>query len=216
MCEAFNGIPPRNQLGLSPLPNEREYLMPHTITIAGKPFSVEPRYSEGHTLNANEASALNQTFFENLRNNFAGKAKDNGTQEDFDAYVASYQFGVRVGGGGSRDPIESEAMNMARDQIKAAIRAKGGKIADYSAESITAAAGKLLDKDPTIRELARKRVEEMQSTARAAVDDDLLSGLEAAKPAEQETETDTSGATEEAPTASSSRKPKAGSAETAA
>ena len=167
--------------------------MSHSITIAGKPYNVEARFAEGHVLTANEASALNQTFFENLRNNFAGKAKEGADQAAFDEYAASYQFGVRTGGGGSRDPIEVEAMSIARDTVKDMIRKAGKKLSDYSAAAISETAGKLLAhevKGPEIRELARKRVAEMQSAAGQSVDLDLLSGLEA-KPSE---EADASGA----------------------
>lgn len=167
--------------------------MTHTITISGKPFTVQPRYAEGHVLTANEAAALNQTFFENLRNNFAGKAKDGADQVAFDEYVQSYQFGVRTGGGGSRDPIEVEAMNLARDAVKDLIKKQGKNISDYSAKAISEAAAKLLDKDPSYRELAKRRVEELQSTAAATIDtDDLFSALEASKD-EDEGEVETSG-----------------------
>ncbi len=111
--------------------------MSHSITIAGTQFAVEPRYAEGHVLTANEASALNQTYFENLRNNFASQAKEGKGQDEFTAYAQSYQFGVRTGGGGSRDPIMTEAMNMARDSVKAAIKNAGRNVSDYSAASIT-------------------------------------------------------------------------------
>lgn len=167
--------------------------MSHSITIAGKPYNVEARFAEGHVLTANEASALNQTFFENLRNNFAGKAKEGADQAAFDEYAASYQFGVRTGGGGSRDPVEVEAMSIARDTVKDMIRKAGKKLSDYSAAAISETAGKLLAhevKGPEIRELAKKRVAEMQSAAGQSVDLDLLSGLEA-KPTE---EADASGA----------------------
>lgn len=165
--------------------------MSHTLTIAGTAYSVEPRYAEGHVLTANEASALNQTYFENLRNNFASKAKEGGdgaTQEAFNAYAASYQFGVRTGGGSSRDPIQVEAMNIARDTVKDLIRKTGKKLADYSAAAISETASKLLaheTKGPEILELAKKRVAEMQSAAGQSVDLDLLAGLEP-KPAETE------------------------------
>ena len=155
--------------------------MSHSITIAGKPYNVEARFAEGHVLTANEASALNQTFYENLRNNFASKAKEGADQAAFDEYAASYQFGVRTGGG-SRDPIEVEAMSIARDTVKDMIRKAGKKLSDYSAAAISETAGKLLAhevKGPEIRELARKRVAEMQSAAGQSVDLDLLSGLEA-------------------------------------
>ena len=34
--------------------------MPHTITIAGKPFTVEPKFEAGHVLTANEASEMSE------------------------------------------------------------------------------------------------------------------------------------------------------------
>jgi len=157
--------------------------MPQVITIAGKPYNVEPRYAEGHVINANEASALNQTLFENLRNNFAAKAKEGADQAAFDSYAASYQFGVRVGGRSS-DPVETEALNVAREQVKTAIQNAGKKLSDYSAATITKAAEGLLakpDKGPEIREIARQRVQIMQQNVATEVDSDLLSMIESAK-----------------------------------
>lgn len=162
--------------------------MSHQITIAGTAFAVTPRYAEGHTLNANEASALNQTFFENLRNNFAAKAKEGATQEDFDAYAASYQFGVRTGGGGSRDPVLTEALNMARDSVRQAIKKAGKNVSEYSAASITAAAQKLVDQKPEYMEKAKQRVAEMQNIASDSIGDDLLADLQPAAPAENDTD----------------------------
>jgi hypothetical protein len=150
--------------------------MSNSITIAGKPFNVEPRYAEGHVLTANEASALNQTYFENLRNNFATKAKEGADQDAFDAYVKDYQFGVRSAGG-SRDPILAEAMELARDSIKDTLRKAGKKLADFKASAISKAAEKLLahpEKGPEFKELARQRVEQMRSAASDEVDTDLL------------------------------------------
>jgi hypothetical protein len=46
------------------------------ITIAGQSFNVPIRYEEGHELTSGEASALNQTYHENIRNNLAKKAKE--------------------------------------------------------------------------------------------------------------------------------------------
>jgi hypothetical protein len=171
-----------------------------SVTISGKTFNVAPRYAEGHTLNANEANALNQTFFENIRNNFAGKAKEGGTQEELDAYVQSYQFGVRTGGGGgSRDPVEVEAMSLARDQVKKAITGSGKKISDYTAAAISAAATKLLEKNPAIREKARERVAEMQSIAGSDVSSDIFADLDNAAGAdEQEAEAESDGQTDPA------------------
>jgi hypothetical protein len=157
------------------------------ITIAGHSFNVPVRYEEGHELTAGEASALNQTYHENLRNNFAKKVKDAGEaadlaalQAELDAYAGEYQFGVRSGGGGgvSRDPVMSEAMRIAKKQIGDLIRAKGGKVNNYEPSAITNAAKALLDRPEgaAIMEAARKRVEE-QKTLAAGDLGDLLSGL---------------------------------------
>lgn len=160
--------------------------MSHSITIAKRQFAVSPRYAEGHVLTANEASTLNQTLFENLRNNFAKKAEEGGTQEEFDAYAEAYQFGVRTGGGGgSRDPVEIEAMNLARDAVRNRILSKGMKLADFTAKAISEAAAKLVDGNPSYRETARQRVAQMQAVAAESIDDDILAAL-SGSPAERE------------------------------
>lgn len=156
------------------------------ITIAGHAFNVPVRYEEGHELTAGEASALNQTYHENLRNNFAKKVKDAGEtadlaalQTELDAYASEYSFGVRTGGGGAvRDPVMSEAMRMAKKQIGDLIRAKGGKVNDYEPTAITGAAKALLARPEgaQIMEVAKARVEEQKSLASSNLGD-LLSGL---------------------------------------
>lgn len=45
------------------------------VTIQGVVFDLEDKYEAGHTVNENEAGALNQTRAENLRNNFASVVK---------------------------------------------------------------------------------------------------------------------------------------------
>lgn len=49
--------------------------MSKEITIQGFKFEVDEPYKDGDTINANEAAALNQTYAENVRNNFAGTIK---------------------------------------------------------------------------------------------------------------------------------------------
>lgn len=167
------------------------------ITIAGHSFNVPLRYEEGHELTAGEASALNQTYHENLRNNFAKRVKDaseNGAtpdlaslQAELDKYAGDYQFGVRTGGGGaSRDPVMSEAMRIAKKQIGDLIRAKGGKVNDYEPAAITNAAKALLQRPEgeQIMAVARARVEEQKNLAAGSLED-LIGGL-AAKPAPAE------------------------------
>src|SRR6516165_9736225 len=156
------------------------------ITIAGKTFNAPLRYEEGHELTAGEAGALNQTYHENLRNNFAKKVKDakdagdydhTAMQSDFDTYAEAYQFGLRIGGGGApRDPVMSEAMSIAKGQVRAALKKKGIKVATVTAQAITDVAKKLLDRNPAIMELAKQRVAEAQAAAAEDLSD-LVSGL---------------------------------------
>jgi len=162
------------------------------ITIAGHEFNVPVRYEEGHELTAGEASALNQTYHENIRNNLAKRAKEGTlTQADVDAYANEYQFGIRAAGTGvTRDPVMSEAMRIAKKQIGELLKKSGKKASDYTTETINGAAKALLAKDSTIMDLARQRVAEQQSLASADLGD-ILSGL-AAKPADEQPKNETS------------------------
>ena len=147
------------------------------ITIAGKVFNAPLRYEEGHELTAGEASALNQTYHENLRNNFAKKVRDaleNGSfdqdslQSDFSAYAKEYDFGVRTGGGPRSDPVTKKAMDIARTKLHERMKQKGIKA---EASAVTEAAKKLIAKNPEIMELARRLVEEEKAAAALDLDD---------------------------------------------
>jgi hypothetical protein len=126
------------------------------ITIQGVVFSAPSPYAVGHVLNENEASVLNQTFSENLRNNFAPKLKaviDENTkagvdaltieqigtlQTEFAAYAAAYKFGA-VGAGGARgpaDPIGDLALSKARAKVQAQATAKGLKLTKAKIEEM--------------------------------------------------------------------------------
>lgn len=109
-----------------------------TIQIAGVNFEAPFKYAAGHVLTEVEAKALNQTRFENLRNNFAStvKASVEGkegavAQADLPAkfaeYEAAYDFATPGTGGVSRtlDPIEKEARALAVELVKQALKAKG-------------------------------------------------------------------------------------------
>lgn len=161
-----------------------------SITIAGNSFKVPEPYAEGHPLDGNEASTLNQTYAENVRNNLASKvaeaveaSKKEGAapldlvalQTLVDDYVADYQFGVRRGGS-TGDPVEREALNQARELVKAKIREKGAKLSDYKAADITKKAVEVLDKYPQIREQAKITVEAQQAAAASLAGD--LAGIE--------------------------------------
>lgn len=154
-----------------------------TITIAGHQFTVDSPYAEGHELSANEASAMNQLRHENLRNNFAKRVKDHvdaggsaaDLQAEFDGKAAEYEFGARSGGGGSRDPVMTEAMSMARDIIKRALKQAGQSA---KAEQITEAAKRFLasPNGQKVMDEARSRVEAQKTIAQGSLDD-LLAGI---------------------------------------
>lgn len=134
-----------------------------TITVAGREFTAPVPYSAGHVLTDNEAAALNQTFHENLRNNFAKKAKDGGTQADFDEYASTYSFGARRAGGPRSvgDPVLAEAIRLATADIKAALKAKGR---DATKEQIAEAAKNLAPReDKNYMERARVIVDSKKS-----------------------------------------------------
>lgn len=155
-----------------------------SITIAGETFTVPMPYKEGHVLSANEASALNQTHSENLRNNFASKvklAKENKTfdlemlQSELDEYAEEYEFGVRTGGGGrSGDPVMSEAMEIMRDKVRKAIKKSGASLKDFPAKDITARAKAEFSKNSpaaqAVLALAKERVEAARSIADVELD----------------------------------------------
>ena len=150
------------------------------ITIAGATFQVPNPYSVGHTVTAGEADALNQTFHENVRNNLAKKAKEGTlTQEEVDRYADSYEFGVRVGGGGGpRDPVRTRAMEIARDKVKGALRKKYGKEAtNFSAKQISSLAADALEKHPEWTDIARQQVAEEAALAEEALED-VIEGIE--------------------------------------
>ncbi len=109
-----------------------------TIQIAGVNFEAPFKYAEGHVLTAVEAKALNQTRFENLRNNFAStvkasvEGKEGAVPQDqlaakFAEYEAAYDFATPGSGTSTRslDPIEKEARALATEIVKQAFANKG-------------------------------------------------------------------------------------------
>jgi len=151
------------------------------ITIQGQVFRVPLRYAAGHSLTEGEAGALNQTFHENLRNNFAKKVNE-GTeagvtkdilQQQLDDYANDYQFGVRTGGGGFRgDPVMTLAMNISRELVRQAIKTKGLDQEEWPASRVSQAAKALIDnqgENGKILATARKQVEAEKEAAKEAM-----------------------------------------------
>lgn len=159
------------------MPEINESTPREEYTIAGKSFSLFQPYAEGHVLTAGEAGALNQTFAENIRNNFAksvSSAVEAGTfdqgvfQGQLEDYMSDYEFGVRRGGGGRvGDPVMREALLIAKDLVRKALAKAGIAVKDVGAADITKLAKDTIDsgKYPQIMETARARVEAQSDLA---------------------------------------------------
>lgn len=156
------------------------------ITIAGEIFSAPLRYTEGHVLTAEEATALNQTLHGSLRNNFmkvVKKAQENGgadvtaLQAEFDKLAAEYVFGgARRRVSSTRDPIMAEAINIAKSDLKVKLLEKGINPSQVKPTALTDLARQAITKDPNYVERARRRIEEAKAAASADLDD-LIAGI---------------------------------------
>jgi hypothetical protein len=150
--------------------------------IHGFKFEMFTPYTAGDVLNAEEANTINQTRCENLRNNLADaiwqakeQAEKDGAPIDQAAlqklvtdYDLTYEFGVRRGGGGRiGDPVESEAMDMARELVREAFKKRGTAIKDIPGGTprVTELAREVLDKHPQIRQRAAAVVEARNAVA---------------------------------------------------
>lgn len=76
---------------------------------------------------------------------------------------------VRVAGTREGDPVRAEAIRIASDMIRTALRKAGRKVSEVDAKALREKAVALIGQKPDILEMARKRVDE----ARAAADIDL-------------------------------------------
>ena len=152
--------------------------MTKTISISGQAFEVSAPYAEGHTLTAAEAKVLNQTRAENIGNNFRAdvkKALESGDPAQLEAvkaelakYDAAYVFSMTQ----ARtpiDPIEAEAIRIAKELVKAKIAEKYSvSLKKYfetegNEEKYDAAVEKLAAQDDTLKE-AKKRVAAKKKT----------------------------------------------------
>ena len=106
------------------------------ITIAGKEFEVSQPFAEGHALTAGEARAMNQVFAENIRNNMAMKVKAGADQSVVTEYANSYVFSIASGAGSAvrLDPVEREALRLAKDLLKARLGESGRKFSDFKSD----------------------------------------------------------------------------------
>lgn len=106
--------------------------------IHGHTFQVSAPYAAGHVINEAEAKVLNQTRSEGIGNNLREKIKElleaaniAGAEELVAQYDKDYTF--TLGGTGERrvvDPIEKEALKIAKEQVKLKLAKQGRKLTD--------------------------------------------------------------------------------------
>lgn len=116
----------------------------------GATINVADVYAEGHPLTAKEAAALNQLRTELISHRiragaFADLAKGDTASEELvakaqaeaDEIAKSFEFGAGRTPGEPRvtDPVEVEARDIARVQVKAAIAAAGLRLAKKGEEA---------------------------------------------------------------------------------
>lgn len=167
------------------------------VRVQGLLFNAPVRFHEGHVLTAIEASVLQQTFQENLRNNFAAAVKkavealqteataagDPGVKDashltpdvvaelaaKFSEYAASYTFNAPrgPGAGGGLTPLEREAQKVAMSIVLAQAAKKGLKL---SAEDKKRLAAEYAQK-PAVIDEAKRRVEATMGGLAGLLDD---------------------------------------------
>ena len=153
------------------------------ITIAGTSFTVDQPYDEGHTVNAAEAKALNQTRKEAIANNLRSqitsiKKEDGATDEEGNLtgdalqraeqivadYNREYAISLTNTGGSRKDPVEKEAYALAKNAIHAKIKESGKSPKDVDQEALAAKIEEVATSDKVMA-MAKKRVKERQSIA---------------------------------------------------
>jgi hypothetical protein len=172
-----------------------------SIKIQGAVFQAPMPFAAGHVVSEIEAKVLNQTFAENLRNNFASQVKKALEDEKvesteqlsdealeklraaFDEYAAGYQFAGPRQTRAPVDPIEREANRLAADIIRSKLRAKKIDIKtvsnfdDLVEKFLASPAGE------EIKAEAKRRVEQLKAVANEALSDDILGSVEVEQPA---------------------------------
>lgn len=141
--------------------------MNREITIAGEVFTVAVPYAAGHVITEAEANALNQSRCEAVRNNTAKAVKEaleagdkNKAAEIVAAYDAEYVFSIRSGGGATKviDPIEREALKVAKEVLKAKLAELSKKASDYDKNFLAQKIEEIATTNEAVRKEAAKRV----------------------------------------------------------
>ncbi len=152
------------------------------ITIQGVMVNLSLPYTEGHTITAAEASALNQTRAENIGNNARRKIKEmleaegatpesvaKAAQKLVSEYDKEYVFTLASVGGSARlDPLTKECRAIARNYIGAKLKEMGVTQAAYLEKNgPDAIKEKIIElaEQPAVVEAAKKALAEKDKIA---------------------------------------------------
>lgn len=156
---------------------------PKTIAIGTKDakleFTVPQPYNEGQAITAVEAKVLNQTFAENIGNNFRARVqatmageKDAMSEVElraaFDEYASKYEFTEASAGGGrsTMTPVEKEARKIATQVVIAKLAKDGKKRKDVDKEAFDAEVARFAEAEQVLKLAAKKvRDDEKQLAA---------------------------------------------------
>jgi hypothetical protein len=186
-----------------------ETVRTQSVTIQGHDFVIPAPYVAGHTLNGNEAGALNQLYAENVRNNCAGRikaaqkaAEEAGREFSLDTetvgegeaqvtlranlqeYADNYEFGARATRAKEPvDPVAKEAWRLAQDVLAKQLAEKGLKRKDLDEgvwdEYVTKIAA-----NEAVQKMAQKRVKEREALGGIDIGDLPTKASDEAEPAE--------------------------------
>lgn len=142
-------------------------------------FQIPKPFNEGHSCTASEAGVLNQTLAENVRNNLAKRVKESvdkgefdhaAMQAEIDQYIEEYEFGQRRGRGPT-DPVEREALNIAKEIVKNALRHQGIKLADVDTADLNDLAAQTVEANEAITKEAASRVKKRNEIGNVSLPD---------------------------------------------
>jgi hypothetical protein len=153
----------------TPVHTENDAPAHQEITIQGITFVIPAPYHTGYVVTAAEAAALNQTYAENLRNNFAKSVKaaaEAGADVDVESlqaqlteYASTYEFqGRRRSVATPIDPVARESYKIAKAAVVEALQKRSIKVKDLPEGKLDALIAGLIEKNPEITEEARRRV----------------------------------------------------------
>lgn len=140
------------------------------ITVKKVNYTIPCPFEEGHVCTANEAKALNQLLKENVRNNFASKINEDSpipSQEEFDAYVAGYEFGIRSIT--STDPVMKEMIKIAEGLVMKSLEKAGVTKKSIGTEAFNKKVDEILA-NPDYEAKIRAKAEQIIEIKASAID----------------------------------------------